>query len=413
MNVKIIDKKGSYILPSESIMLIQHISENMLIQKLILMFKSFSFTIKFLCAIFISLFILSQAAHAANNLEPMTSAECLQDINFTANFLLENDAGIKGKSWVTYPKNIQTILDTQKKETIKVKNIKNCEDIIKPFLKAIRKGHIGLDNKSIASFFQKSSISQQDDFVTTKKLSDLTSYIFIPSFEPSIKFQLDKIIDNNQDNILNARYLILDVRKNSGGQDDSAEILFRLLGEAEYWIEMPKIYTSDANIQTYKNLEKIISDIKTKEYLAEIIKRMEHKKNYWVYVQGDTSLVSEKIDKIDVLANPIKVVVLTDEDSASSGEEFIKSVKQNPKVVTIGRNTYGALDASNLREVQTPSKKLYLSYATTYVHRHTGQEIDNIGIPPHILLPKPVDQQAYENEIKFSQDYLEKEKWKH
>ena len=413
MNVKIIDKKGSYILPSESIMLIQHISENMLIQKLILMFKSFSFTIKFLCAIFISLFILSQAAHAANNLEPMTSAECLQDINFTANFLLENDAGIKGKSWVTYPKNIQTILDTQKKETIKVKNIKNCEDIIKPFLKAIRKGHIGLDNKSIASFFQKSSISQQDDFVTTKKLSDLTSYIFIPSFEPSIKFQLDKIIDNNQDNILNARYLILDVRKNSGGQDDSAEILFRLLGEAEYWIEMPKIYTSDANIQTYKNLEKIISDIKTKEYLAEIIKRMEHKKNDWVYVQGDTSLVSEKIDKIDVLANPIKVVVLTDEDSASSGEEFIKSVKQNPKVVTIGRNTYGALDASNLREVQTPSKKLYLSYATTYVHRHTGQEIDNIGIPPHILLPKPVDQQTYENEIKFSQDYLEKEKWKH
>ena len=413
MNVKIIDKKGSYILPSESIMLIQHISENMLIQKLILMFKSFSFTIKFLCAIFISLFILSQAAHAANNLEPMTSAECLQDINFTANFLLENDAGIKGKSWVTYPKNIQTILDTQKKETIKVKNIKNCEDIIKPFLKAIRKGHIGLDNKSIASFFQKSSISQQDDFVTTKKLSDLTSYIFIPSFEPSIKFQLDKIIDNNQDNILNARYLILDVRKNSGGQDDSAEILFRLLGEAEYWIEMPKIYTSDANIQTYKNLEKIISDIKTKEYLAEIIKRMEHKKNDWVYVQGDTSLVSEKIDKIDVLANPIKVVVLTDEDSASSGEEFIKSVKQNPKVVTIGRKTYGALDASNLREVQTPSKKLYLSYATTYVHRHTGQEIDNIGIPPHILLPKPVDQQAYENEIKFSQDYLEKEKWKH
>ena len=412
MNVKIIDKKGSYILPSESIMLIQHISENMLIQKLILMFKSFSFTIKFLCAIFISLFILSQAAHAANNLEPMTSAECLQDINFTANFLLENDAGIKGKNWVTYPKNIQTILDAQKKETIKVKIIKNCEDIIKPFLKAIRKGHIGLDSKSIASYFQKSSTSQQDDVVTTKKLSDLTSYIFIPSFEPSIKFQLNKIVENNQDNILNARYLIFDLRKNSGGQDDSAEILFKLLGEAEYWIEMPKIYTSDANIQTYKNLEKIISDIKTKEYLAEIIKRMEHKKNDWIYVQGDTSLVSDKIDKVDVLANPMKVVVLTDEDSASSGEEFVKSVKQNPKVVTIGRNTYGALDASNLREVQTPSKKLYLSYATTYVHRRSGQEIDNIGIPPHILLPKPVDQQAYENEIKFSQDYLEKEKWK-
>ena len=73
------------------------------------MFKRFSFTLRLLSTILISLFILRQAAYAAKNLEPMTSAECSQDINFTANFLLENDAGIKGKNWVTYPKNIQTI----------------------------------------------------------------------------------------------------------------------------------------------------------------------------------------------------------------------------------------------------------------------------------------------------------------
>ncbi|ENU93600.1 hypothetical protein F971_00858 [Acinetobacter vivianii] len=375
------------------------------------MFKCYSFIVKIFLVIFTSSFMLIQTAYTANNLEPMTSVECFHDINFASDFLLENDAGIKVKNWINYPEYIQLFLDISKKETIKVKTIQDCINITKPFLKAIRKGHIGLQNESIANSFEKNEIFQSDNFVVTKKLSSLTSYILIPSFVPSIEDQLGEIIKNNQDNILNAKYLILDLRKNIGGQDDSAKVLFKLLGEEEYWTEMPQIYTSNANIQAYKNIERIIPNIKTKEYLAEIIKKMESKKNGWVYIDGDASLIVEKINKRDVLANPKKVVVLTDESTASSGEEFIKSVKQNPRVVTMGRNTYGALDASNLREVQTPSKKLYLLYATTYVHRRPGQEIDNIGIPPNIQLPKPVDQPTYENEVKIAQNYLEKENY--
>ena len=110
----------------------------------------------------------------------------------------------------------------------------------------------------------------------------------------------------------------------------------------------------------------------------------------------------------DVLSTHQKVVVLIDEDCGSSCEEFVKTIRQNPRVVTMGRNTFGALDASNVRDVPTPSKKLSINYATTYVHRRAGQEIDNIGIPPSIKLPIPKDQQAYDDEVKFAQKYLEK-----
>ena len=354
----------------------------------------------------------AQISNASEDTTPMTSTECLQDINFSAKFLLENDAGIRAKNWAAYPENIQKVLDEQKSKTAEVKTVKECRDIAKPFLKAIRKGHISLSTESLADYVKTSSTSQDDDLVTTKKLSDLTSYIFVPSFGISIKDQLEKIIKNNQDNILNAKYLILDLRKNSGGNDNSAEPLFKLLGEAEYWSEMQQVYTSQANIQAYKELQKIYPDIKTQKEMAKITKKMEHKKDSWVYMEGEKALVVEKITKKDVLAKPKKVVVLTDEDCGSSGEEFVKSVRQNPRVVTIGRNTYGVLDASNLRDTQTPSTKLSLWYATTYVHRRAGQEIDNIGIPPAIKLPKPNNQQEYDDEVKYAQSYLENEKWK-
>ncbi|MCL6247494.1 S41 family peptidase [Acinetobacter sp. ANC 4945] len=356
----------------------------------------------------------TQINHAEEEkiLPPMTSTECLQDINFTAKFLLENDAGIRAKNWTDYPKNIQKTLDEQKLKANSVTNVKECIDITKPFLKAIRKGHIELNAISMSDYVQKISTQQKDDLVITKKLSNLTSYILIPSFGISIKDQLERIIKNNQDGILNAQYLILDLRKNAGGVDHSAEPLFKLLGEADYWTEMPQVYTSQANIHAYKELQRIYPDPKFKHELDQIIKKMEKKKDSWVYMGVEKSLDVEKITKKDVLATPKKVVVLTDEYCGSSGEEFVKSVKQNPRVVTIGRNTYGALDASNLRDTKTPSTKLSLWYATTYVNRRAGQEIDNIGIAPNIRLPKPKNQTEYDAEVKLAQHYLENRLWK-
>ena len=357
--------------------------------------------------------IFTQITQASEDTTPMNSAECISDIDFTAKFLMENDAGIRAKNWTAYPENIQKILDTQKGKMSNVQTVKDCQEIAKPFLKSIRKSHLNLSTKSMNDYVKISSTPQNNnDLVITKKLSDLTTYIFVPSFGLTIKDQLETIIKNNKDNLLNAQYLILDLRKNPGGQDNSAVPLYKLLGEADYWFEMPQIYTSPVNIQGYKELQELIPDQKTKKEIAQLIRKMEQKKESWVYSEGEKSLSVDKITKKDVLATPKKVVVLTNEKCASSCEEFVKSTRQNPRVVTIGQNTNGGLDASNIRATKTPSTKLSLWYATSYVHRRPGQEIDNIGIPPSIKLPKPNNPLEYENEIKFAQGYLEQEMWK-
>lgn len=350
--------------------------------------------------------LLTQNVQAVEDTVPMTNAECLQDIDFTAQFLLENDAGIRAQKWTAYPDNIQHVLNTQKEKAAQVQTVKQCQDIAKPFLQAIRKGHLWLSRQSISKSIQESSTPQQDDLVTTKKLSDSTTYIFIPSFGLSIKDQLEKIIQNNQDNLLNAPYLIIDLRKNSGGFDTSAEPLYSILGEAEYWTEIPQIYTSTVTIQAWKELEVGIPDPDSKKMLNQMVKKMESNKNGWIGLMEQQE-VSQKISGKDILATPKKVAVLIDEDCGSSCEELVKTIRQNPRVVTMGRNTFGALDASNVRDVPTPSKMLSIKYSTTYVHRRTGKEIDNIGIPPSIKLPIPKDQQAYDDEVKFAQMYLE------
>ena len=366
-------------------------------------FKSASFLLS-ACSI-----VFSQAVQAVEENLAMSSTECLQDINFSAKFLLENDAGIRAKNWAAYPENIQKILDTQKRKMSSVQTVKDCKEIAEPFLHSIRKGHLYLQDFTYTESVQMNK--EPDEKVTTKKLSDDTTYIFIPSFDLPIKTQLNKIIQTNQDNITQASYLIIDARKNKGGMDTSMHPVLTLLGEAEYWSEVPQIYSSSTTIQLWKELEKTIPDADAKKWINQINQRMSQHPNDWVSMMENKE-ISEKIAKADVKSTPKKVVVMIDEPCGSSCEEFVKMVKQNSKVVTIGRTTYGILDASNLRDIKLPSKKIALSYATSYVHRRPGQEIDNIGIPPSIRLPKPNNPQEYDDEVKYAQDYLEQEKWK-
>ncbi|MFH4325345.1 S41 family peptidase, partial [Acinetobacter baumannii] len=66
--------------------------------------------------------------------------------------------------------------------------------------------------------------------VTTKQLSNLTTYIHIPSFDEDIHTQLENIIHENQDDILQKPYLIIDVRNNNGGFDSAFKPLLMLMG---------------------------------------------------------------------------------------------------------------------------------------------------------------------------------------
>ena len=356
-------------------------------------------------------FFLCPTIQAADEHPPMTPIECQKDFNFSSAFILKNDAGIRAKNWDDYPKNIQKVINEQKAKITQVSSLDACKEITNHFLKSIRKGHLSLGRKTISEALKESSTIQSSNLVTTQKLSEQTTLITIPTFDLSVKNQLEKIIQNNQNQVLNARYLILDVRKNTGGFDSSAEPLYALLGAAEYWFEMPEIYASTDNIQSWKETSKTLPDGEIKNELNHMIVLLERNKNSWV---GMTKQKEEKqvIAPSDVKAAPQKIIILSDEDCASSCEMFILTARQNPNVLIMGRNTYGALDASNIRSIKTPSQQFTLYYATTFIHRRAGQQIDDLGIAPNIRLPKPQNPAEYDAEVKLAQHYLEDYWWK-
>ncbi|MEB3796237.1 MULTISPECIES: S41 family peptidase [unclassified Acinetobacter] len=312
----------------------------------------------------------------------ITREECKQDLDFIAYFLLHNDAGINALAWNNYPSFIQKILDTQTKKSVQAQTVQECLNTIKPFLTSIRKGHLWVSGKAmIEDVFRTHKNIQPSLKVTTKQLSNLTTYIHIPSFDEHIRTQLENIIQENQDNILQKPYLIIDVRNNNGGFDSAFKPLLMLMGDTRYWLQSPQIYTTSANIQSWKKIERLISTSSDKKFLRDIIEKMELKKSGWVNM-FDQLEVSEFIQGYKNMTYPNKIIVLVGENCGSSCEQFVLYAQQNPNVTTMGQRTYGALDASNVREKQTPSGKILLSYATTFVFRHRQLNIDTVGISP-------------------------------
>ncbi len=91
-----------------------------------------------------------------------------------------------------------------------------------------------------------------------------------------------------------------------------------------------------------------------------------------------------------VAPNPRKIVVLTDGRTGSSAEQFVMAGHQSSKVTVMGQPTRGVIDYTNVRpSPKPPCKDLLLFYATTRKRRlNNGKKLDNVGIPPDVLLPQ-------------------------
>ena len=283
-------------------------------------------------------------------------------------------------------------------------------------MESIRNGHLGIGIHPDVQEKQQHSPDTQApseattenkvERVSTKKLSDSTTLLTILSFDYALYEKIQQVISRNQDNLLKVPYLIIDLRSNDGGNDQTAAVLYKILGEAKYWNASPQIYASPANIDGWETYKSFLTDEDSLTYLNKTVKKMRAKQNQWVSM-GSYKESQEVVSSKDVLAIPQKVVILIDKDCGSSCEQFVLTAQQNPRVVTMGRPTYGALDASNVMEKTSPSKQLQIYYASTYTHRPAGKEIDGFGIPPAIKLSKPQNQTEYDAEIQLAQCYLE------
>ena len=241
----------------------------------------------------------------------------------------------------------------------------------------------------------------QEKVIEVSELSPKTTYIKITSFDLNYRDKIDSVIKVNHKLITSKPNLIIDVRNNGGGGDQSYYSLLPLIMAKKYtlspltfsvWVsnDILKWYSQDR----YKYDETKEDSIESDSTLAMMIR---HKGQYTPH-EFDT------IETDTLCAFPGKVAIITNRWDASTTEGFVLSANQSEKVTQYGENTAGMISYGDWRKVYMPCLPIWLSMPTKKVFFRNNADLESIGIEPKIKL----DINQEENWVKTVQADLEK-----
>ncbi len=211
--------------------------------------------------------------------------------------------------------------------------------------------------------------------IESKSLPDDIGYLKVASWSKKAKQNgqnVSEIIIEEFEKIKNNDSIIIDVRQNSGGSTQFAEIL------AGHFVDKP--------IKFATGLKRIPGE----ENLVE--------RDFVVKPKG------EFLDK--------KVVILTGPKCLSSNEIFILSLKDSGKAITIGENTGGGSGCPTFFDINLGNKNFTLSVSTWRLIRKNGQALEGQGIEPDVPVEiKPEDVINHKDvELETAMEYLTKNK---
>lgn len=214
-----------------------------------------------------------------------------------------------------------------------------------------------------------------------KNFDDSTLLLSLPSFDLSNKALVDNLINSNMDKLLHCPYLIIDIRGNGGGADDTFNSVLPFLYTNSFEIAGNDILSSKDNIAVYEKLL-LTADDNHKEWVQSIMQRMKENPGKFVpFFNGGTV----RFDA--VMPNPRKIGILINNNCASSAEQFLIFAKESKKVKLFGQPTSGTLDYSNTVAVdKCPSPAFLFRYATTKTRRLPYFSVDKEKIKPNIYL---------------------------
>ena len=241
----------------------------------------------------------------------------------------------------------------------------------------------------IENYFK--SINSPSPFL--EELNATTLYLRIPSFDSEDKSSIDKVLIENKEKILKTENLIIDLRNNSGGADQS----FRGL--------LPFLYTNPIRsiaaefLSTPQNNQQFLDfstnpelDEGTRKLIKNIYDKLQERPGEFVNPFGEgVSVIRQDV----VYEYPKKVGIIINEENASTTEEFLLAAKQSKKVKLFGVTTSGALDVSNMASVESPCKEFILRYCLSRSLRIPGMTIDDIGLQPDFYLDKTIPQHKW------------------
>ena len=226
------------------------------------------------------------------------------------------------------------------------------------------------------------------------KVTDKTFLIRFPScqgYDPNMEWIEESIKLYLQSGCAN---LIIDLRGNSGGQDQFYEPYLKLLYDHPGLTEGAEFYNTVENREAFEQLSQMNGN---PEWLESRLKKCRESANGSFVLFGD-SLITIEYDSI--YEKPIKAAIIIDKYVMSSGEQMLLEVQATSNRVTIyGRdNTMGCLDFSNVRPAaELPNGKGTLAIPTTRSCRLSNKGIDETGIQPDVRITLPLPQSLSDN----------------
>ena len=212
------------------------------------------------------------------------------------------------------------------------------------------------------------------------KLSDETVLLRVPSFVTSHREAINSLIRNNEKIILSHKNLIIDLRGNGGGSDANWRGIIPFLYTNPIETVGMEFYSTALNREHFLSIP-LLGRLIYSKYIRNL------KRNDGQFVVRD----SVSITKLKTVhPKPEKVIVLVDESCGSSTEQFILAAQQSSKTTIYGKQTFGALDASNMVSVYTPDNLFFMGYCVTRTLRAPENRIDDIGIEPDIIIPDSI-----------------------
>ncbi len=213
-----------------------------------------------------------------------------------------------------------------------------------------------------------------------EKLSDQTVLLRIPSFNYNQKGLIDSVINEHRELMMKTENLIIDLRNNGGGSDNSfSEIL-------------PFIYTNPIRTVGVELLSTPLNNQRMRDFLKE--RDLSEEDKEWINTTLDTleNHIGEfvslnkypvSVSELDtVYEYPKNVGIIIHENNGSTTEQFLLAAKQSKKVKLFGTTTAGVLDISNMYSASSPCNQFQLAYSLSKSMRIPDMTIDDKGIQP-------------------------------
>ncbi len=221
-----------------------------------------------------------------------------------------------------------------------------------------------------------------------KKLADNIVYLGIPSFDFNFNRKIDSLYQVSEPAILAAKYLIIDVRNNSGGDEKNIEVLNKYIYTNPIQRDTIKYRVGEGNLQTYEGwLEWFKQD--PDNFSAEDISDLENHISQLqeAYDNGQKYLETappEPISDYEILNNPASILILANHRTGSTAEIFLLHAKQSTKTQIIGTNSAGMIGYGDNGGVSTPCYQFRLT-CTMFRYNHR-RKYEKIGIAPDVYV---------------------------